>query len=250
MLRGHGRRRRRRRGRSRPRSSSGSTGPTARVPPAARGSGSRSSSTSSRRQAARVEAYGGRGAPVSRCAARFLRPLTSRERSPLLHQTFTSRSPTGLDARESLADSPSSACSGSETTTEDHMLTGGRLLGLALPRRSLPSTAGCGGRDEARLGGTIDADGSSTVGPYVTAAAEKLPRREPGRPSRSAISRHRWRLRALLPWRDRPLERLPPDQGGGGGDLPRRTASTTSSSRSRTTRSRSSSTRTTTGPRA
>ena len=70
------------------------------------------------------------------------------------------------------------------------------------------------------------------------------------RPDHGRRLRHRRRLRALLPRRDRPLERLAPDQGRGGGDLRPTTASSTSSSRSRTTRSRSSSTPRTTGPRA
>ena len=53
------------------------------------------------------------------------------------------------------------------------MLTGGRLLGFALAATIAAITAGCGG-GESSSGGTISADGSSTVGPYVTAAAEKF----------------------------------------------------------------------------
>ena len=53
------------------------------------------------------------------------------------------------------------------------MLTGGRLLGFALAATIAAIAAGCGG-GESSSGGTISADGSSTVGPYVTAAAEKF----------------------------------------------------------------------------
>ena len=58
------------------------------------------------------------------------------------------------------------------------------------------------------------ADGSSTVGPYTTAAAELF--RKAGAKKVQHHCRHlghRWRLRALLPRRDRPLGRFASDEG-------------------------------------
>jgi len=50
-----------------------------------------------------------------------------------------------------------------------------RLLAACLALMAIAVAAGCGGDDgESGGGGTISADGSSTVGPYVTSAAERF----------------------------------------------------------------------------
>ena len=90
-------------------------------------------------------------------------------------------------------------------------------------------------------GDVITADGSSTVGPFTTKAAEDW-KAAGGGDVTVGISGHRGRLRALLRGRDRHLERVARDRRGRGGALRGRTASSTSSSRSRPTRSRTSST--------
>ena len=72
------------------------------------------------------------------------------------------------------------------------------------------TTAAAPGRD---LSGRIEADGSSTVGPYTTAAAEDFQGAQPGVQVTVGVSGDRRRLRALLPRRDRPLERVASDQG-------------------------------------
>ena len=94
--------------------------------------------------------------------------------------------------------------------------------------------AGCGGDDEAAAaatapaehrcrqprpreqlsGNAIEVDGSSTVGPLTTAAAEHFQEENSGREGDGRHLRDRRRLRALLRRRDRHLERLAPDQGG------------------------------------
>ena len=76
--------------------------------------------------------------------------------------------------------------------------------------------AGCGGDDEGsgNGGGVITADGSSTVGPFVTKAAAGLQGRG-GRRRHGRHLGHRRRLRALLRRRDRSLERVTPDRRGG-----------------------------------
>ena len=64
-----------------------------------------------------------------------------------------------------------------------------------------------------QLKGSISADGSSTVGPWTIAAAEMYPEdAAEGRGHRRHLG-HRRRVRALLPRRDRPLQRVAPDQG-------------------------------------
>ena len=98
----------------------------------------------------------------------------------------------------------------------------------------------------SKLRGKISADGSSTVGPYVTSAAGDLPEAEPRRPRHRGHLRHGWRLRALLTGRDGfPTPRVPSSRAR------RRSAATTACgtrpSSSRTTASRSSSTRRTRG---
>ena len=99
-----------------------------------------------------------------------------------------------------------------------------RTLGFTMVLLAL-FAAGCGGdragssddtgpsETTSDLSGRITADGSSTVGPYATAAAERFRTGNPDVQVTVGVSRHRRGLRALLRRRDRPLERVPCDQG-------------------------------------
>ena len=73
-------------------------------------------------------------------------------------------------------------------------------------------------RRRGRRGGVITADGSSTVGPFVTKAAEDFKAGAGRRRDRRHL-RHRRRVRALLRRRDRPLERVATDRRGRAGAL-------------------------------
>ena len=88
----------------------------------------------------------------------------------------------------------------------------------------------------AALDGTIEADGSCTVGPLDDRGRRAVPGGELRRRRDRGHLRHRRRLRALLRRRDRHLRRLAPDQGRGGVRSAPRRASSTSRSRSLTTR--------------
>jgi phosphate transport system substrate-binding protein len=106
------------------------------------------------------------------------------------------------------------------------------LRGIALFLGVLVALAGCGGgrggdeasgtatagRDEGGdLSGRIEADGSSTVGPYATAAAERFQAVQPGRPDhRSASPARAAGFERFCRGENRPLERVAPDQGRGG----------------------------------
>ena len=58
------------------------------------------------------------------------------------------------------------------------------------------AAAGCGG-DEGGSGGVITADGSSTVGPFVTTAAQDFKEADRSQRHRRHL-RHRRRVRAVL----------------------------------------------------
>ena len=160
---GRARRRRRRARRARRRhrrsrrpsfrgSSSASTAPIARGRRAGRASGSRSSSTSSRRPAARSR-RGALAAAGSRCAASFPR------RSPL-HRIVTTSSPSGIPAPT--AGRGDWRHDYARASHHARLHRGARRRRCRLRRRD----------DSSSSGDLITADGSSTVGPFATKAAE------------------------------------------------------------------------------
>ena len=161
----------------------------------------------------------GRGAGSARARARgALRVPGARSASPDRHHIFTSGSPARTAAAEE---------------------TGGMsmraLLRCSVCRRVRARARRLRRGRRAAAGATITADGSSTVGPFVTKAAEDFKAERRSRRHGRHL-RHRRRLRALLRRRDGHLERVARDRRGGGGDCARRTASSTSSSASRRTR--------------
>ena len=89
------------------------------------------------------------------------------------------------------------------------------LAALAAVVLTAAATAGV-----SAIGGTVTADGSSTVGPYAIAAAEGFQKKNPKARVTVGDLRHGRRFRALLPERDRPRERVPRDEGVGSRDLP------------------------------
>ena len=72
------------------------------------------------------------------------------------------------------------------------------------------------------LSGSVTADGSSTARPVHDRRRRGLPEEEQGGTRHGRHLRHGRRLRAVLPQRDRPLERVAADEAGRGGQVPRR----------------------------
>ena len=136
-----------------PASSSASSARTVRAPHTAPGSAWRSSSTSLRRQAVPRR----RG----RCPAVAWRFAASSLRSHTCNQIVTGRSPPRRPAT---------------VRARRHSRAMGRLASAAALACALLLAAGCGGDGGSQ---TILADGSSTVGPFTTRAAENFKQENP-----------------------------------------------------------------------
>lgn len=79
-----------------------------------------------------------------------------------------------------------------------------------------PSTGSSGnGEDGSALSGTVASDGSSTVGPLTEAAATEFAGVEPDVQVTVATSGTGGGFKTFCAGGNRPLQRLPPDQGRG-----------------------------------
>ncbi len=72
------------------------------------------------------------------------------------------------------------------------------LVGVAALAATAWAAAGSARPFSGNVSGTLTADGSSTVGPFATAAAETFQRANSGAQRHRRHLRHRRRLRALL----------------------------------------------------
>ena len=165
-----------------------------------------------------VEARGGRGRGLE---IRCVFPTRVVARSPPFHRIFTSRQPRRAEGGRKTRRMTIKR----ETITRIALLARPARAARRLRRRAAaatttrPATTDRGvGRGQRPL--RPDRGRRLEHGrPVHDRRRRALPAGEPRRAGDGRRLRHRRRLRALLPRRDRPLERLPPDQGRGGRDL-------------------------------
>ena len=164
------------------------------------------------RRAGRVPRHGRAARVLGRVARRTSsRPTVNR----LRHQKATGRTTTAAPHGARLASER--IHHESEAFDMRFRRTAGLLATVVVGAAVLAGTVSAGG---SVLSGTITADGSSTLGPYVTAAAEAFQKKYPADARHRRHRGHGRRLHALLQGRDRHRQRITEDQAGadrGGG---------------------------------